>query len=371
VTIQYLSNQRVLTRPVPAQPADALRALAASLSPDAANDAYGDGTIVHDLEAETARLLGKNAAIFALSGKVVQLAALRTHADARGRTVVAAHPRTHIVEDEDSAISALWGLRVARVGWMTDPFTRAELAAVREPLAAVTVELPLRRAGYRLTPWDELRGLAADARARGAAFHIDGARLWEAAPSYERSLAEIAALADTVYVSFYKGLGGFAGAALAGDVETIAAARQWIERAGSRVYRLWPYAAAAHEGLRRELPRMREYFAHAQRVAAALSAIEGVAVSPEPPQCNAFIVHLRGTHAALVAARDAYAERSGDRAFEHLAVTAHPDACSFELTIGASNAGIPPETFVNAVTAVVTRADSSSGDLHLGDAKRR
>jgi threonine aldolase len=37
--------------------------------------------------------------------------------------------------------------------------------------------------------------------------HLDGARLFESATGYGRPLAEIAALFDTVYVSFYKGLG--------------------------------------------------------------------------------------------------------------------------------------------------------------------
>ena len=45
---------------------------------------------------------------------------------------------------------------------------------------------------------------------------MDGARLWECTPYYGRTLAEIAGLFDTVYVSFYKGLGGLAGSALAG-----------------------------------------------------------------------------------------------------------------------------------------------------------
>ncbi len=184
-------------------------------------------------EAEIAALLGKPAAVFCTSGKAAQLAALRVHADARGRSVVAAHQRSHVVEDEDDAIGTLYDLRVARIGTPIDPFTLAELAAVREPLAAVVVELPLRRAGYRVPPWDELVALAAHARAAGAAFHLDGARLWETAPGYGRSPAEVAAPADTVYVSFYKGLGGLAGGALAGDAATVAAARTWIVRAGA------------------------------------------------------------------------------------------------------------------------------------------
>ena len=45
---------------------------------------------------------------------------------------------------------------------------------------------------------------------------MDGARLWQCAPFYQRTLAEIADLFDTVYVSFYKDLGAPAGAALKG-----------------------------------------------------------------------------------------------------------------------------------------------------------
>ena len=62
--------------------------------------------------------------------------------------------------------------------------------------------------------------------------HMDGARLWESAPFYGRSYAEIAALFDTVYVSFYKGVGAIAGAALAGPADFIAEARVWQRRHG-------------------------------------------------------------------------------------------------------------------------------------------
>jgi hypothetical protein len=49
------------------------------------------------------------------------------------------------------------------------------------------------------------------ARSKGAAVHMDGARLWGCEPFYERSLEEISELFDTVYVSFYKQLGGLPG----------------------------------------------------------------------------------------------------------------------------------------------------------------
>jgi threonine aldolase len=339
-------------------PAQTLRALADALPEDAMFDLYGEGALVEDLEREVAALLGKEAAVFCTSGKAAQLSALRVHADRRARTVVAAHPRSHIVEDENDTIGTLYGLRVARVGTPVDPFTLAELTEVHEPLAAVVVELPLRRAGYRIPPWDDLIAVAAHARAAGAAFHIDGARLWETAPGYGKPLAEIAALADTVYVSFYKGLGGMAGAALAGDAQTIAAARVWIGRAGATPFRMYPYAIAAREGLRAELPLMPRYHARAVEIAAALRDLPGVAVSPDPPACNAFVVHVNGEHAALLAARDAVAESRGLTVFKHLAPTAHPRVSSFELVVGTNALEFGTADVRDAIGDLVKRARS-------------
>ena len=54
---------------------------------------------------------------------------------------------------------------------------------------------------------------------------MDGARLWQCALLYQRTLAEIADLFDTVYVSFYKDLGAPAGAALTGTKVVIDEAR--------------------------------------------------------------------------------------------------------------------------------------------------
>jgi threonine aldolase len=318
----------------------------------AKDDTYAAVPPIAAFECEVAALLGKEAAVFATSGKTVQLAALRVHADVRRCPIVAAHPRSHIVEDENDAIGALWALRVARVGTLVDPFTRTELAAIREPLAAVVVELPLRRAGYRVPSWDELNGLAADAYARGAAFHLDGARLWETAPGYGRTVAEIAALADSVYVSFYKGLGGLAGAVLAGDADTVAAARTWIARAGATVGLMAPYVASARQRLRSQLHRMPEYYARAIELAALLRTVDGVTVSPDPPACNAFVVYLEGERDALSAARDRVRDERGLVLFESLSKTPHPRIWAFEVVVDRNRLAFDPEEVREAFEAL-------------------
>ena len=115
----------------------------------------------------------------------------------------------------------------------------------------MSIELPLRDAGFVLPTWDELVAFTDRSHERGVPVHFDGARLWESQPFYDRSLAEIAALADSVYVSFFKGLGAMAGAAATGPGDLMEQARRWRTRHGGTLFTMLPYAVAARDGLAR------------------------------------------------------------------------------------------------------------------------
>jgi threonine aldolase len=267
--------------------------LALADTPEAALplDVYGEGEAMQALEADVAVLLGKPEAAFFHKGVAAQLAALRVHC-AEGDGPVALHPQSHIAIDEADAFEKLMGLRGLRIGRTDEVLTTAELEAMAEKPAVIVVELPLRRGGYRLPAWDELVALSAWCRAHGVPLHFDGARLWEAAAHYGRPLAEIAALADSVYVSFYKGLGGLAGCVLAGPEDFIARTAPWKTRLAGNVFTQYPFVLSAREGLRRHLPRMAAYRERALKLAAALAAVPGWRVAPEAPQVNSFQLHL-------------------------------------------------------------------------------
>ena len=63
--------------------------------------------------------------------------------------------------------------------------------------------------------------------------------------------------------------------------------RAWRKRHGGTLFGLWPYAASGLASLRRRLPLMPKYFAHARAIAAALRGIQGVEIVPDPPQTPA------------------------------------------------------------------------------------
>ena len=69
-------------------------------------------------------------------------------------------------------------------------------------------------------------------------------------PFYGVPLSTLAAFFDSVYVSFYKGLGAMAGAMLLGDEATVAAARVWQKRRGGDVFTRGPLALSCEMAFR-------------------------------------------------------------------------------------------------------------------------
>jgi threonine aldolase len=280
-------------------PAATLAEIATLSADELSTDIYGDGGTVSILEEEVRNLLEKPAAVFMPSGTMIQQIALRIHADARNSRVVAFHPTCHLELHEDKAYQRMHGLVGLNVGSRRELITLTDLEAIHEPIAALLIELPQREIGGQLPTWKDLVAQVDWAHKHGAAVHMDGARLWECGPFYDRPLSEITALFDTVYVSFYKGLGGVAGGMLLGDEEVIAEAREWRHRHGGTLFNLWPYAAAALAGLRLRLPRMAANLAHARAIAAALKEIDGVQVIPDSPQVPMMHIALPTTPAVF------------------------------------------------------------------------
>ncbi|MEU2062057.1 beta-eliminating lyase-related protein [Streptomyces sp. NPDC013455] len=262
---------------------------------DEPGDLYGDGIVAH-LEERVAALLGMEAAAFFPTGTMAQQVALRCWAARTGSPTVALHPLAHPEVHERNALRDVAGLRPVHVTTAPRLPTAAEVEDFEEPFGTLMLELPLRDAGFVLPTWEELTEVVAAARERDAVVHFDGARLWESTVHFGRPLAEVAGLADTVYVSFYKSLGGFGGAAVAGPGTLIEEARAWRHRYGGMVVQQFPTVLSALAGLDRKLPRLPAYVRHARVVASSLR--EGLAdagmpwsrVHPAEPHIHQFQV---------------------------------------------------------------------------------
>ncbi|MFO7166895.1 MAG: beta-eliminating lyase-related protein [Chloroflexota bacterium] len=348
--------RRFLTHHYRQSPRDVLADLAAFADPELESDTYGAGPLIADFEAEIAALLGKEAAVFLPSGTMAQPIALRIWADRARNHAVAFHPTCHLELHEQSGYRVLHGLRGVLVGSPHRPLTRADLDGVREPVSALLLELPQREIGGQLPAWEELEAQCAWARERGARLHLDGARLWECRPFYGREYAEIAGLFDSVYVSFYKTLGGIAGAALAGPADLIAEARIWQRRQGGNLVRLFPYVLSARRALAERLGRIEAYVTHARQVAAALAALPELTLQPDPPHTNMFHLFIRGDRGALERALLEVAAETGVWLFHPLRPCQVPGHWVTEWVVGDAGLDVSPEETAGLLREVLRRA---------------
>ncbi|MGW7520059.1 threonine aldolase family protein [Streptomyces sp. NPDC054796] len=286
-------------------------------------DIYGnDDSIVGALELRTAETLGTESAAYFPTGTMAQQAALRCWATRTGNPTVALHPLAHPVRWERDALRRLSGLHVVHPGdGAPRMFSADEIRDCEEPFGTLMLELPLRDAGFVLPTWEELTATVEAARERDAVVHLDGARLWECATHFGRPLQEIASVADSVYVSFYKSLGALSGAALAGPATLVEEAVAWRHRYGGALFQQWPAVLSALVGFDQELPRLPSYVAHARLVAEAMRealTASGEAwwrVWPEAPHTHQFQVWLPYGAEDLEEASLRYAEESGTLLF--------------------------------------------------------
>ncbi len=324
------------------------------------SDRYGDGALIAEFEAKIAALLGHEAAVFMPSGTMAQQIALRIHAEDTGVAAFAMHPTSHLELHELRAYSRVQALDGVLLGPRDRPTLAADLAAWPERLGALLVELPAREIGGQLPTWEQLGELAAAARARGVRLHMDGARLWEAREAYApRTYAEIAALFDSVYVSFYKGIGALAGAALAGPAPFVAQARQWRKRMGGTLVQLHPFVASVAMRIDAQLAKMPAWRERARALAEAIARVPGVRVLPDPPQVNMFHLHFAAAPAKMAEARDALAEREGVW-MGRFAPGAIPDASYCELYVGDNVPPVPEAQIAAWYATVVANAQASS-----------
>ncbi len=350
--------ERFLSGHGPIRPKETLAALAAYTGADEMPDLYGEGELIASFERDMAALLGKEAALFLPSGTMAQQIALRIWADRKRCHTVAFHPTCHLDIHEERGYQALHGLRACLVGEPHSMITLDNLRAIREPIAALLLELPQREIGGLLPEWDDLVAQTSWARERDIAVHMDGARLWESAPYYDRSYAEVAALFDTVYVSFYKGVGAIAGAALVGPEDVIAEARVWQRRHGGNLIRLYPYVLSARANLERRLPRFPHYHLRALGVARILAAIPGIVVKPNPPQTHMMHVYLRGDRERMAAEAVTIAREDRVALFRVLNPTDLPGVWSFELAIGDAADALSDEEIATYFTRILTAGAS-------------
>ena len=275
-----------VTRPTPA-----MRQTMADA--EVGDDVFGDDPTVNLLEEVTAERLGKEAGVFVPSGTQSNLCALLAHCQRGDEYIVGEHAHTYMFEAGGGAVFGSVQPQPVRVGadGMLDLDHVDEVVKPDDSHFARSRLLCLENThdGKVLTLEQQAEGRATADR-HGLSYHLDGARLWNAAAALGVPPADVAAPFDTVSVCLSKGLGAPVGSVLVGSAELIRSARRWRKALGGGMRQVGVVAAAGLYVLDHHVDRLADDHRNAARLAEGLGAIEGITI--ESCDTNMVFLHL-------------------------------------------------------------------------------
>jgi len=288
------------------RPTAAMRAALASA--EVGDDHLDGDPTTRQLEQRVANLLGKAAGLFFPTGTMANLAAIMVHAPPGSEMLVDAD--AHVVNLTSAGVSAVAGVQPRFIQTASRVFDANDVRRSIRPrsrytpkLALLIVENTHNGAGGAVTPLDALRDIASAAADRAVPLHLDGARLWNVEAATGIPVADYAGCADSVMVSFSKGLGAPAGAVLAGSRDFIDAAWFARKRLGGAMRQSGILAAAALFGLDHHRDRLVIDHQNASRFASLVGDAPNASVVP--PDTNIVMIDVQATSAEDVARRAA------------------------------------------------------------------
>ena len=262
-----------VTKPTPGM-------LAAMAAAEVGDEQEREDPTTNELQRRMAELLGHEAALFLPTATMANQAALRVLS--RPGCKVVAEDRTHVLIYEWGGPAIHSGLVMQGLPAEAGRPTPEQIEELDEfgPGSVLVLENTHRSSGGRIWPLDEFRAAVDGARSRGAAVHLDGARLFNASVAAGLEPAEWGALADSVTICFSKGLGCPFGAILAGPAETIERAWEGKFLFGGALRQSGIAAAAMLYALEHHVGGLADDHARARRLA------EGIGIDPATIETN-------------------------------------------------------------------------------------
>jgi threonine aldolase len=267
-----------VTHPTPAMREAMYRA-------EVGDDVYGEDPTVNRLEQMAAERLGKEAALFVVSGTMGNLVALLTLCGRGDEAILG--DRSHSYLFEQGGMAALGGITPWPIPNQPDGTLR--LQDVEGAIRGDNVHFPRTRLvclenthnmcnGTPLTA-DYTAQVAHLAHDRGLRVHLDGARIFNAAAALGVDARELAREADSVMFCLSKGLCAPVGSLLCGDADFIAEARRTRKVVGGGMRQAGMLAAAGVVALEQMTERLAEDHLRAKHLAEGLAEIPGIEVS--------------------------------------------------------------------------------------------
>ena len=253
------------------------------------DDVYGDDPSVNRLQEIAAEMLGKEAALFCSSGTQANLLALMSHCERGDEYIVGQQAHTYRFEGGGGAV--LGSIQPQPLD--NQPDGSLDLEQVAQAVKADDFHFARTRLlclentfSGKVLPLDYLKKAKETADRLQLRFHLDGARIFNAAVKLKIDVKAISTLFDSVSVCLSKTLGAPVGSVLCADRELIAKALKWRKMLGGGMRQAGIIAAAGSYALQNHIERLDEDHQNAQRLADALKEIEELQILPGSGETN-------------------------------------------------------------------------------------
>lgn len=256
------------------------------------DDVFGDDPTVNELQATAAEMLGKEAALFVVSGTMGNLTSVLTHCG-RGDEMILGK-ESHIFRYEVGSAAAYGGIQPNTLPVL--PNGTMDLDEIRHTIRGVNPHFPTTRliclenthggACGAPVPKSYVSQVTEIARQHNLKLHMDGARLFNAATALNIPAKELVEEADSVSICLSKGLCAPVGSVIAGSHEFIKRAHRIRKSLGGGMRQAGILAAAGLIALREMTLRLHEDHANARALAEGLARLPYVQIDLERVKTN-------------------------------------------------------------------------------------
>lgn len=259
------------------------------------DDMMGEDPTMRRLEELAAEKVGKEAALFTISGTMGNLLALITHCGRGNEAAILDESHIAHFEGDGGAVLGGIGYRTLHSNWRGVPdLDELEYAIspaphrMQEPGVVCLENTCNRRGGIALSV-EEMSGVKKIADKYGVPVHLDGARVFNAATALGVDVTEIAGQVDTVMFCLSKGLSAPLGSMLCGSKDFVDRARFLRRLLGGNMRQAGVIAAAGIVALTEMVERLAEDHENAKVLAAGVADVPGIEVDLRTVETNIVI----------------------------------------------------------------------------------
>jgi threonine aldolase len=240
------------------------------------DDVFGEDPSINELEELAASMFGMEAGLFCPSGTMTNQIAIKCHTQPGDEVIC--DESSHVYQYEGGGIAFNSGASVKLLtgdrGRITAEQVKAAINADdphRADTSLVSLENTSNRGGGSCYDFEEIRKIGQVCRDNQLAFHLDGARLWNALVAKKETPHQYGQVFDSISICLSKSLGCPVGSILLGTKDLVKKGRRVRKVFGGGMRQAGFLAAAGIYALQNNIERLADDHLHAQQIAAAIA----------------------------------------------------------------------------------------------------